>query len=229
MRRLLLTAAIVLIGFAGAAIAQGTEGPSISANSSQQVMAGAWGGVCYEGPNSESRCRNFSVSESTNWVDGSRETRFEYSILRSGANLWGYRSLNCVVDGKSLKVTTNRAAFDAVVSDPTVTACSSWGMLCVEGVCNDWPWTDPVEVKGEMTNPGYEQTHVTIQTNRDNEYGTFGRQQCQGGEAGRVGGGGVSFSTTGGNFLYFPFSYVGTNGQANGQYMYDFCKIIGDQ
>jgi hypothetical protein len=226
---MLLSAAAALVGIAGVAMAQGVPGPDDQVVRSRQVTAGAWGGVCYDGPNSEYRCRNFSVSESTNWFDGSQETRLEYTIYRSSSSVWGYRSLSCVVDRKSLNVTTNRAVFDASVPDPTVTTCSGWGTLCIDGICSDWPWTEPVEVKGEMTNPGYERTHVTIQTNRDNEYGTFNRQQCQGGEAGRISGGGVSFSTTGGNFLYFPFGYVGTYGQANGQYLYDFCKNVGSQ
>lgn len=229
MRSMLLTTAAVLAGFAGVAMGQGAAAPSESSVSSHQVTAGAWGGVCYDGPNGEYRCRNFSVSESTNWFDGSQETRFEYSIYRSSSSVWGYRSLSCVVDRKSLNVTTNRAVFDAAVPDPTVTTCSGWGMLCIDGDCSDVPWTEPVEVKGEMTNPGFERTHVTIQANRDNEYGTFSRQQCHGGEAGRINGGGVSFSTAGGNFLYFPFAYVGTNGQANGQYLYDSCKSVAAQ
>jgi len=228
MRRILLTTAVAFLGFAGVTTAQGIAGPSTSANHRQQVTAGVWGGVCYDGPNNEYRCRTFTVTESTNWFDGSQETRFEYTIYRSGANLWGYRSLNCVVDRKSLNVTPNRAIFDAAVPDPTVDSCSGWGTLCVDGVCDNVWWTEPVEVKGEMTSPGYEQAYVTIQTNRDNEYGTFNRQQCHVGEAGRVAGGGVSFSLTGGNFLYFPFGYAGTYGQANGQYLYYTCNTIGN-
>lgn len=229
MTRMLLTAATLLVGFGGVAFAQGVPGSQPPVATSKQVTSGVWGGVCYDGPNNEYRCRNFSVSESTNWFDGSQEIRFDYSIYRSSSSLWGYRTLSCVVDRKSLNVTTNRAVFDALVPDPTVASCSGWGMLCVDGECSDVPWTGPVEVKGEMTDPGYQRTHVTIQTNRDNEYGTFSRQQCQGGEAGRMNGGGVSFSTTAGNFLYFPFGYAGTYGQANGQYLYDFCKNVGNQ
>lgn len=227
MRRMLTGAAVALLGFAGVAMAQVVAGPGSSGNHAQQVTSGAWGGVCYDGPNNEYRCRNFSVSESTNWIDGSQETRFDYTFYRSAAGLWGYRSLSCVVDRRSLNVTPNRAVFDATVPDPAASSCSSWGYLCVEGVCDGWPWTEPVEVKGEMTIPGYERTHVTIQTNRDDESGAFNRQQCHGGEAGRIGGGGVSFSIAGGNFLYFPFGYEGTYGQANGQYLYDTCNAIG--
>jgi hypothetical protein len=229
MTRTLLILAPVIFAFPGVAMAQAVPGPRDPVASSHQVTAGAWGGVCYDGPNGEYRCRNFSVSESTNWFDGSQETRFEYSIYRSSSSVWGYRWLSCVVDRKSLNVTTNRAVFDAGVPDPTVTTCSGWGTLCIDGDCSDVPWTEPVEVKGEMTNPGYERTHVTVQTNRDNEYGIFSRQQCHGGEAGRIGGGGVSFSIAGGNFLYFPFGYAGTYGQANGQYLYDRCKNVGNE
>jgi hypothetical protein len=227
MRRMLITVAFVVLGFAGVAMAQGLKGPGTSANHTQQVTSGVWGGVCYDGPNNEYRCRNFTVTESTSWFDGSQETRFDYTFYRSGENLWAYRWLSCVVDRKSLKVTPNRAVFDATVPDPSVGSCSNWGSQCIEGVCSDWPWTVPVEVKGEMTQPGYKQTHVTIQTNRDNEFGISNRQQCQGGNAGRIGGGGVSFSTTGGNFIYFPFGYGGQYGQANGEYLYDTCNAIG--
>ena len=229
MRRTLVAAAIVLATLAGVSMAQGVAGPGGSGNASQQVTSGAWGGVCYHRPNNEIRCRNFSVSESTNWFDGSRETRLQYSIFRSGPNLWGYRWIDCVVDRKSLNVTTNRAVFDVVVPDPTVAGCSGWGSECTDGVCTEVPWTERIEIKGEMTDPGYEQTHVTIQKNRDNESGNFSRQQCQGGNAGRIHGGGVSFSTPAGNFLYFPFGYDGQYGQANGAYLYDFCKKVSDQ
>lgn len=227
MRNTLIKAAVVFFGIAGIAMAQGITGPNASGDHTRQVTSGAWGGVCYDGPNSEYRCRNFSVTESTSWIDGRQETRFEYTFYRNGANLWGYRWLSCLVERNSLNVTPNRATFDAAVPDPSVSSCSNWGTLCVEGVCEDWPWIDPVEVRGEMTNPGYEQSHVTIQTNRDNEFGTSNRQQCHGGNAGRPGGGGVSFSLTGGNFLYFPFGYGGSYGQANGQYLYDTCNAIG--
>lgn len=200
-----------------------------SSNHNQQVTSGAWGGVCYNGPNNEYRCRQFGVSESTNWLDGSREIRVDYTFYRSSSTVNGYQFLTCVVDANSLKVTPNRATFDASVSEPTDGSCSTnWGTLCIDGSCQDWPVAMPFEVKGEMTNPGYEREHVTIQTNRDRESGVFTRQQCHGGEAGRVAGGGVSFSIAGGNFLYFPFGQMGTYGQANGQYLYDTCNAIGN-
>jgi hypothetical protein len=228
MRRMIFAAAVAVVGLAAVAMADGTTKPQTSANHTQQVTSGAWGGVCYDGPNGEYRCRNFTVTESVNWIDGTQETRLNYTLYRSGANLNGYQSLNCVVDRKSLNVTPNRARFNAEVPDPMASSCENWGWLCVDGDCNDWLFSAPVVVKGEMTNPGYERTHVTIQSNKDNESGISNRQQCHGGDAGRVGGGGVSFSLSGSNFLYFPFGYVGQYGQANGQYLYDTCNIIGN-
>ena len=228
MRTVICTAVVAVFGFTAVAMAEGITMPNISANHTQQVTSGAWGGVCYDGPNSEYRCRNFTVTESANWVDGTQETRLEYTFYRSGTNLYGYQSLSCVVDRKSLKVTPERARFEVAIAAPMASSCENSGWLCVDGNCNDWLFSAAVAVKGEMTNPGYEQTHVTIQTNKDNESGISSRQQCHGGEAGRVAGGGVSFSTTGGNFLYFPFGYVGQYGQANGQYLYDTCNLIGN-
>jgi hypothetical protein len=229
MKRILFAlAAVGLVATVPQVNADSSLGPSLATNHTQQVTNGAWGGVCYYGPNDEYRCRNFTVAESTNWFDGTQETRLEYTFYRSGTNLYGYQSLSCVVDSKSLNVTPNRATFHAVIPDPMASSCVNGGTLCVDGNCTEWLFTVPVVVKGEMTNPGYEQTHVTIHSNRDNESGISSRQQCHGGEAGRIGGGGVSFSTTGGNFLYFPFGYVGQYGQAFGQYLYDTCNHVGD-
>lgn len=67
-----------------------------------------------------------------------------------------------------------------------------------------------------MARPGVEQTHVTMQSIKDNDSGLSNRQQCLGGHAQSIHEGGVSFSTAGGGSLYFPFGYVGQYGQANG-------------
>lgn len=203
-------------------------GSNMPKDHTQQVAASAGGGVCYDGPNGEFRCRFFGVSETVNVLDGTRETRLEYGFQRSGANVSGYRYLNCPVDGKALNVTPNRATFNAEVADPTASSCSNWGYLCDASGCQDWPWTEPVVVKGEMTKPGYERTYVTTQQDRDNESGLATRAQCHGGGGERITGGGVSFSTTGGNFLYFPFGYVGTYGQAEGAYTYETCSFLGN-
>lgn len=112
-------------------------------------------------------------------------------------------------------------------ADPNVSICWNYGYLCIDGSCSDWPWVEPVVVKGEMARPGVEQTHVTMQSIKDNDSGLSNRQQCLGGHAQSIHEGGVSFSTAGGGSLYFPFGYVGQYGQANGQYQYDTCNLIG--
>jgi len=227
-RTFLVLAAAGLILTTVAANAQLVPRPGLAGNHRQEVVASAGGGVCYDGPNGEFRCRFFGVSETVNPDDRSRETRLDYGFQRSGANVSGYRYLSCPIDPKGLNVTPNRAIFDAVVVDPMASSCTNWGYLCVEGTCQDWLWTDPVVVKGEMTGPGYERTYLTTQQDRDNESGMSYRTQCHGGGGERIGGGGVSFSTTGGNFLYFPFGYTGTYGQADGAYMYETCNFLGD-
>jgi len=200
--------------------------PGADATHSQQVTKASWGNVCYDGPNGEYRCRYFSVSEQTNLSDGSHETRLDYTFTRSTDTLWAYRQLNCTLDPRSLTVRPNGAVFEANIPDPTVDTCQNSGMLCDADGCTDWSWAEPVVVKGEMSSPGVEQTQVTIQSNRDNDTGVSIRQQCNGGYGWNLHGGGVSFSTAGGNLLYFPFGYTGQYGQASGAYMYDKCNQI---
>ena len=229
MRRTLVALAATAIALTTTAVrADLILGSNMPADHTQPVTRSAGGGVCYDGPAGEFRCRFFGVSETVNVLDGSRETRLEYGFQRSGAEIWGYRYLNCPVDRKALNVTPNRATFNAEVVDPTAGSCSNWGYLCDADGCRDWLWTDPVIVKGEMTTPGYERTYVTSQQDRDNDSGVSTRAQCHGGGGERIHGGGVSFSTTGGNFLYFPFGSVGPYGQADGAYMYETCNFFGD-
>lgn len=228
MRATLLALAAASLTFIAhttqAAVPVGPIGPTAV---SHDVTAGIWAGVCYEGPNNEYRCRYTAVHETTDVFDGSRQTQVDYTIIRSGENLWGYRSLSCVIDPKALTVTPNRATFNADVPDPMVASCSQSGWLCVDGECGEWYFTERVVIKGLMTDPTYQQSHVTMQTSRDNQAGTSIRQQCHGGDASGILGGGVSFSTTGGGELYFPFGSPGTYGQADGSYQYNTCSLIG--
>jgi hypothetical protein len=191
-----------------------------SVNSGQQVTHAIWAQGCYNS-NDEVRCRTVIVQELTDVFDGSTETRFQYIYTRSGPTIWGYRYFNCPVDPKSLTVTPNRAVFDAF-ADPSASGCQNEGTLWVNGIPQDWPWFVPLGVKGEMTNPGFQQSAVTTFTNRDNVNGSFNRQQCQGGDANLILGGGVSFGTADGNYLYFPFTY----GQAEGTYSFLTCHSI---
>ena len=192
-----------------------------SVNSGQQVTDAIWANACYNGPNDEVRCRTVIIQELKDVFEGSTETRFQYIFTRSGPTIWGYRYFNCPVDPKSLTVTPNRAVFDAL-ADPLASGCQNEGILYVDGIPQDWRWVVPLGVKGEMTNPGFQQSEVINFTNRDNVNGSFNRQQCHGGNANLILGGGVSFGTGDGNFLYFPFTY----GQAEGTYGYLTCKTI---
>ena len=218
-------ACLVLAGSAAHADPASMNGAS--SNHNQQVTS-VRGAACVTTGQTTSIGAGSSVSPSrpTGLMAAGKSASYAY---RSSSTVNGYQFLTCVVDANSLKVTPNRATFDASVSDPTDGSCSTnWGDVVHRWQLQDWPVVMPFKVKGEMTNPSYEREHVTIQTNRDRESGVFTRQQCHGGEAGRVAGGGVSFSIAGGNFLYFPFGQMGTYGQANGQYLYDTCNAIGN-
>lgn len=214
MMRSFIPVFAALIFSSMAVSADAPSAPIMPLAHSQRVQSSADGGVCTQ-VGETWRCRQFVVEEYSEPSGRYLETVFRGDQWRNWSNGYGYRHIECPVDRQALRVTPNHAVVQATV-DADSGLCINYGeMVTFEPYSVErWLFTGLVTVEATLLDPTYEEGHVSAVTYEDHESGETRRENCHGGTAWRLNGGGM--------MLFGIYRAFGP-GDADGSFRYETC------
>lgn len=184
----------------------------------QRVNASADGSFCsYVEDQQLWRCRSFVISEYREPTGQYSQTRVILNQYRSWPNGYGYRTVECPVDRKALRVMPAKAlvetTFDADSPD-----CIGYGEMVTFDPYEVTPWlySGPQYLAADLLSPAYQDRRVTSYSFKDNQAGTAYRENCHGGAGWDPQAGGFTFNT-----FYREFG----PDAAIGSFYYDTCGL----